>query len=228
MDADSFNDLALRVIAGEATDTERQALEAELSAHPERRDEFDQVKITHEVLRTTAPMTEAARATEPELPAYRLNELRTAVRQHFGPAAQRSGMGKASSAWLQAFRWIFAGGGLTALTLLLVFLNLSNRTVEVGIYRTDLMRNGDASLSAQDVPSAKLMTFDQDTPFDQWQSQPLAWYERAKIWVDNEHDLLHVVRRVDYGRISVETQPLAPTDEGQREQIKRVVESLQK
>jgi hypothetical protein len=224
MDVDSFNDLALRVIAGEAIATERQALDTELSAHPERRDEFEQMKVTHDILRTTTPMTEATRATEPGLPAYRVNELRTAVRQHFGPAATRQ---KSSGGLVSAIRWILAGGGATALTVLVVILNLSGRTVEVGVYRTDAMRDGNVSLTAQDIPSAKMISFDQDAPFDQWQSQPLAWYERAKIWVDNEHDLLHIVRRIDHGNVHIETQPLAPTDEGQREQIKQAVESLQ-
>jgi len=222
MDADSFNDLALRVIAGEATAADRKALETELSTHSERRDEFEQMKVVHDVLRSTAPMTEASRATGPELPAYRVGELRTAVRRHFGPAALR----QKRSGWTNALRWILAGGGATALTVLVVVLNLSGRTIEVGMYQSDAMRNGEANLAAQDIPSAKMITFDQDAPFDQWQNQPLAWYERAKIWVDNEHDLLHIVRRVDHGNVHVETQPLAPTDAGQREQIKQVVESL--
>jgi len=222
MDADSFNDLALRVIAGEATAADREALKTELSAHPERRDEFEQMKVVYDVLRTTAPMTEASRATGPELPVYRVGELRTAVRQHFGPAAVR----QKSSGWTNVLRWILAGGGATALTVFVVVLNLSGRTIEVGMYQSDAMRNGEATLAAQDIPSAKMITFDQDAPFDQWQNQPLAWYERAKIWVDNEHDLFHIVRRVDHGNIHVETQPLAPTDEGQREQIKQAVESL--
>jgi len=223
MDADSFNDLALRVIAGEATETERHALEAELSAHPERRDEFEQMKITHDVLRTTAPMAEASRAIEPELPAYRLNELRTAVRQQFGNATRTR---KSTGGLVSALRWILAGGGTTALVVLAIFLTMSNRTVEIGFYKTDTVRNGDAALTAQDVPSARLVTFDQDAPFDQWQNQPLAWTERAKIWVDNEHDLLHVIRRIDHGHISRETYPLAPTNDGQRAQIQQVVESL--
>jgi len=227
MDADSFNDLALRVIAGEATVADRATLEAELSAHPERRDDFEQMKITHDVLRTTAPMTEASRATVPELPAYRVGELRTAVRQHFGPASSRQ---KSSGGLINALRWIFAGGGLTALTVFLVILNLSGRTIEVGVYRSDStqMRSDVALLTAQDIPTAKMVAFDQDASFDQWQNQPLAWYERAKIWVDNEHDLLHIVRRESHGNVHIETQPLAPTDEGQREQIKHAVESLQK
>jgi hypothetical protein len=223
MDADSFNDLALRVIAGEANDAERQALETELLGHPGRRDEYEQIKVTHDILRATAPMTEAARATSPELPAYRVNELRTAVRQHFGPAAQRE---KKSGSLRTTLRWIFAGGGATALVVLLVVLNLSNRTVEVGVYRSYQMRSDETALSSQDVPTATVISFDQDAPFDQWQSAPLGWSERAKIWVDNEHDLLHIVHRVNHGQISRETYPLAPTNDGQREQIKQMVDSL--
>jgi hypothetical protein len=226
MDSEPFNDLALRVIAGEATTEERHTLETELAAHPELRDEFDQIKISYEVLRTASPMAEATRANEPELPAYRVNELRTAVRQHFGPAANR---GKSTwSGLLSAWRWIFAGGGLTALTVLLVVLNLSNHTIEVGLYQTDQMRGESGGLTAQDVPAARLMTFDQDAPFDQWKDAPLAWYERGKVWVDNERDLLHIVRRVNHGQISKETYPLATTNDAQREQIKQAVESLEK
>jgi len=226
MDAESFNDLALRVLAGETTDDERRALEAELASVPMRREEFEQLKLTHEVLRATAPMTEAASATTPELPAYRVNELRTAVRQHFGPAADRQKNRAPFGEWIPALRWLFAGSGIAALGFAVVVLCFANRTVEVGLYGTDLARGGDKALSAEDVPSARLVTFDADAPFDQWQNQPLAWNEHAKIWIDNEHDLLHIVRRIRHGKILMETQSLAPTNEGQREQIKQVVEAL--
>jgi hypothetical protein len=232
MDAESFTALALRVLAGEATDDERRALEAELSQErasaPGRREEFEQLKITHEILRATAPMTEAARATTPDLPAYRVNELRTAVRQHFGPAGNRQKTAATSGGLIPVLRWIFAGSGVAALGVAAVVFCFANRSVEIGLYGTDLVRGGDKALSAQDVPSAQLVTFDQDAPFDQWQNRPLAWNEHAKIWVDNEHDLLHIVRRVRHGQIVMETQPLAPTNEGQREQIKQMVDSLEK
>jgi hypothetical protein len=105
----------------------------------------------------------------------------------------------------------------------------ANRTVEVGFYGSDLSRTrGYESLTPQDFSSAKLLTFDQDAPFDQWQNQPLAWNEHAKIWVDNEHDLLHIVHRVRTGQVVTETQPLAPTNEGQIEQIKQIVAGLEK
>lgn len=225
MDNETFHELALRVIAGEATDHDRQTLEVELSAHPELRADFDQLKVTHDVLRTTVPIIDSLQAQGPELPAYRVNELRTAVRRHFGPAAAR----KASSfGFANALRWIVSGGGVAALAVFIVLLNFSNHTIEIGVYSSDQMRSSDSTQVPRDLPSTRIMAFDQDASFDQWQNQPLAWYERAKVWVDNEHDLLHVVRRVNHGQISRETYPLAPTTDAQREQVRQMVEQLEK
>jgi len=229
MDTDSFNALALRVLSGTADDDDRRALEAFVSGPNSsfaRREEFEQLKRTFDLLRAAAPLTEAAAATTPELPAHRVNELRTAVRQHFGPAANRTPATTGSRAWPFVLRWFFSGSGVAALGFAVAVMCFANRTIEVGLYATDSVRGGDQSLSAADIPSARLLAFDSDAPFDQWQSAPLAWNERAKIWVDNEHDLLHIVRRVRHGQIVTETRPLAPTDAAQREQIKQVVESL--
>jgi anti-sigma factor RsiW len=223
MDPESFNELALRVIAGEATPEERAALERELAGNASRSDEFAQLRMTYDVLGTAAPMTEAASATGPELPAHRVGELRTAVRQHFGPVAAR----KKSEPVLDAFRWLFAGGGLVGLAAIVVLLCFANRTVEVGLYSSDLERvRGEQGLFAQGASTAKLVTFEQDAPFDAWQKQSLAWYEHAKIWVDNEHDVLHIVRRIDLGHVVQETQPLAASNEAQRAQIQQAVQDL--
>jgi hypothetical protein len=224
MDAETFNALALRVIARESSESDRRELETEIASTPARRDEFEQLRITHDILRTTAPVMEAEQAASPELPAHRVGELRTAVRQHFGPATKSRDVG--STAWAHILRWVFGGGGLAAACFAVVMFSYANRTIEVGLYGNDLVR-GEQGLSAQDVSSAKLITFDQDAPFDAWQNQPLAWYERAKVWVDNEHDLIHIIRRVRSGQIVMETRPLAATDEAQREQLKQVVASLQ-
>jgi len=226
MDSDSFKALALRVLSEKADDDDRNALEALVSGPDSsiaRREEFEELKLTYEILRTTAPMTEAVGAAEPELPAHRVGELRTAVRRHFGPVASSRSAG--STVWAHLLRWVFGGGALAGLGFAIAMLCFANRTVEVGLYGTGLAR-GEQGLSAQDVPAAKLLTFDQDAPFEGWQNAPLAWNERAKIWVDNEHDLLYIVERVRHGHVAMVTRPLAPTDEGQKEQIKLVVQSL--
>ena len=216
----------MRVISREATANERRALDAELTSNPARSEEFEQLQLTHDLLRATAPLTEAASATTPELPAHRVGELRTAVRQHFGPAANRKDAG--STIWAHFLRWIFGGGALAALTFAVVVFSFANRTIEVGLYGSDLSQaRGYESLTLQDFTSATLISFGDDASFDAWQGAPLAWNEHAKIWVDNERDLLHIVRRVSHGRIVMETQPLAPTNDGQREQIKQVVAGLE-
>lgn len=227
MDADSFTDLALRELAGETTADERLALKKAMSSNPARQVEYEQLQLTYDLLRTTAPMAEATRATDPELPAYRVNELRTAVRQHFGPAASRGQARSGLSTLRVVIRWLTAGGSIVALAMMVLFFQLANQTIEVGVYQTDVVRGGDnTALATSDVPKAKIRSFTQDAPFDQWQNRPLAWNERAKIWVDNEHDVLHIVHRDAQGHIVPETQPLAPTNEGQREQIRQAVESL--
>jgi hypothetical protein len=220
MDAESFTILALRVISREATGDDQRALETELAAHPERRDEFHQLQITHDVLRTAAPMLEAQNAQEPALPAYRVNELRTAVRQHFGPAATRTGAKEKTG--FPILRWLFAGGGVTVLAVVAILLIFANTTIEVGQYRTDLERGG--SLSPAYMAKAHVIPFDQDTSFDHWQKQPLAWYQHAKIWTDNEKDLLHIVSRDKNGRVTETTQPLAPNLGDQYDQISKAVE----
>jgi hypothetical protein len=227
MDAESFTDLAMRVISREATDDERRTLDAEIADVPVRREELEQLKITHEILRTTAPMAQATQVITPGLPTYRVNELRTAVRQHFGPAAAREKATMTSGVIVPTLRWLFAGSGIGALAFAVVIFCFANRTVEVGLYGTDLTSaRGERPLSAAEIPSARLVTFDQDAPFDEWQKRPLAWNEHAKIWVDNEHDLLYIVTRMQHGQIHIQTQPLAQTTDGMRDQVREAVESV--
>jgi hypothetical protein len=230
MDAESFTTLALRVIAGEATAEERRALEAELSRDEissQRRDEFVRLRDAYEISRIAAPMAAATSVTEPQLPAHRVNELRTAVRQHFGPAANRDKEAAPLITWGYALRWLSAGTGFAIVGVAVLLFCFANRTIEVGLYGSDLARDGEKALSQQDLPAAKLVTFDQDATFDAWENRPLGWSEHARIWVDNEHDLLHIIRRIKHGQVITETQPLAPTLEGQRDQIKDLVEVLQ-
>jgi hypothetical protein len=229
MDVETFNELALRAIAHEATVEDQAALAAEISANAERQKEFADFERLVHALRTTAPLTEAARAAAPDLPAYRLNELRTAVRQHFGPAVGRP---RPANALLNGLRWLFAGGGLAGLATLIVLLCFSNRTIEVGSYADDLVRGGEHPLTQADLPAVQLITFDHDADFDAWQNRSLAWYEHAKIWVDNEHDQLHIVKRLGHGQVVMQTVPLATSDDAQaaqdaqRAQIRQAVDSL--
>jgi hypothetical protein len=227
MNADSFPDLALRVLAREATEEERRALETAITSDGGRRKEFEQLKAAHDLLLAVAPMTAAIAAREPELPAHRLNELRTAVRQHFGPASTRKPAQSKYSLPTSALRWLLGGSVTTALAIVVILMGYSDRSIEVGLYRTDMLRGGEMPLSPADVPAARVVTFDQDAPFDQWKKD-LAWNQHAKIWVDNENDLLHIVRRTPDGHLIEQTEPLVRTNQEQGDQISRAIQSLRK
>ena len=224
MDTEAFAQLALRVLAREATEEERCTLTAVIAGNPARKEQFHQIKVTHDVLRLAAPMTTAMQAQDVELPAHRLYELRTAVRQHFGPAANRAQSIASPGPLRLILRWLLVGGTSTVFGV--ISLCFADRSVEIGLYQTDRVRGDNSALAPGDVPMARVVTFDQDAPFDQWQARPLAWYEHAKIWIDNEHDLLHIVRRAGHGQVVVETEPLAATNEAQRTQIQQVIASL--
>lgn len=229
MDAESFTKLALRVLAGEATEGERRTLDALVSEDPSWQAEFEQIRVTVDVLRTTAPMAEAAGATEPELPAYRLNELRTAVRQQFGPVAERAKVSVSPGFWIPVWRRIFAGGGAMAVAAVVIFLTCANRTIEVGYYRADQVRGANVSLIPAGLSQGQVLLrpFDEDASFDQWQHS-LSWTQHAKVWVDNETNLLHILTRDAQGKVAERTEPLARTDQQQSGQIKQAIETLEK
>lgn len=227
MDAETFTALALRVIVRDASEQDRLALDAELAAVPARREEFEQLRVTYGVLNIALPVVQAGRTYTPELPAHRVGELRTAVRQHFGPAANREKATAGSPTFRFVLRWIFGGMGVAALGFAIAIACFANRTIEIGSYTVDDVR-GEKSLGASDVPAAQFVRFDSDAPFDHWQDEPLGWTERAKIWVDNEHDLVHIKHRLRFGWVVTESEPLAPSNEAQREQIKRIVDEMQR
>ena len=220
MDADTFTDLALQVLAGEADAATRQTLEHALEADPQLGARFNEMKLTHDAFLVAAPLAQAETSTQPELPAYRVNELRTAVRQHFGPARNR-----APQTLFSRLRWLWASGALAGFAVVLALMFLSDRTVEVGLYRTNLMRGNEGDVTPQ-TTTAKVVLFDQDAPFDQWQ-KTLAWNQHAKIWIDNEHDLLHVLYRDHNGKLAEVTEPLAPTTENERVQIEQAIQTVQ-
>jgi hypothetical protein len=230
MDADTFTDLALRVMTREATEDDRRALEAELESTPARRDEFEQLRITHDLLRTAAPAAEVAvsNSTVPELPAHRVGELRTAVRQHFGPAAAREKSTAGSPLFRFLLRWLFGTTGAIGLGFAIFLAFFANRDVEFGAYADGQVRGSDQPITATDAPGAKFVSFNGDTSFEQWQAAPLAWNEHAKVWIDNEADQIHIVRRVRMGQILRETRPLAPTPDGQRDQLRQLMAELER
>ena len=240
-------DLALKVLAGEATSEEAQELRRELEKSPEAQSEYEDLKGVFQLLHTTAPLTDALQARDPVLPAHALESLHTARRRVFREQARRA---QAPSFSLSAYlaghlslilRIVFACGAMVVLFISMQVSNLSDGSVEVGMYREDSTRggeqpfvNGAGDLTGLPLPggtahtrAVKVQLFDLDQPFDQWKTR-LAWYQHGKIWIDNEKNLLHILSRNAQGESTERTEPLATTDAQQHEQILKAVDELRR
>ena len=83
MNDQSFFDLAMKVVAGQATDAERANLNALLAQEPKLRAEFERLETDTRVAKDALPLITACTASTGEFPAYARERLQTAVRQTF-------------------------------------------------------------------------------------------------------------------------------------------------
>ena len=70
MNDERFFDLAMKVIARQATDAERTELDARLARDPDLRAEFERLQADARTARDALPLVDATQATAGELPAY--------------------------------------------------------------------------------------------------------------------------------------------------------------
>ncbi len=128
MNDERFFDLAMKVIARQATDAERAELDALLAREPELRAEFARLQADARVTKDALPLVDATQATTSELPAYARGRLQTKVRQTLGrPAVEKEP--DRSLAW--GWRWVLGLATATAVVLLLLFPVLRTTTVPI-------------------------------------------------------------------------------------------------
>jgi len=84
MNDDHFFDLAMKVIAGQATEAERAELDGLVARQPKLKTEFERQQADVRLAREVLPLVSATQATTPELPAYARGRLQTKVRQTLG------------------------------------------------------------------------------------------------------------------------------------------------
>jgi hypothetical protein len=115
MNDQSFFDLAMKVIARQATDAERADLGALLAQEPELRAEFERLEKDARVAKDVLPFITACTASTGEFPTYARERLQTAVRQTLGRPKF------AAKEPLRAWRWVL---GLAIATAVVLFLAL--------------------------------------------------------------------------------------------------------
>ena len=117
MNDERFFDLAMKIIARQATDADFAELDALLASQPERSAEFARLQADARVAKDALPLVDATQATAGELPAYARGRLQTKVRETLGrPAAEKAP--DRSLAW--GWRLVFGLAVATAVIVLFV------------------------------------------------------------------------------------------------------------
>jgi len=136
MNDQRFFDLAMKVVAHQATDTERAELDALLAREPELKTEFERLQADVRTAKDALPLVDAAEATAGELPAYARGRLQTKVRQTLGrPIAGKDA--DRSLAW--RWRWVFGLAAAAAVILLValpVFRTSDTPVIQVAMLDT--------------------------------------------------------------------------------------------
>ena len=117
MNDDQFLDLAIKAIAGRATEPERAELDGLVARHPELMAEFERLQADARLAREVLPLVSATEATAPEMPAYARGRLQTKVRETLGrpPVPEDDALGK-----LWKWRWML--GLAAAMAVVALFL----------------------------------------------------------------------------------------------------------
>jgi len=188
MNDERFFDLAMKVIARQATDAERAELDALLAREPELRTRFEQLQAEVRVTKDVLPVVEATQATAGEFPAYARGRLQTKVRATLGrPAAEKEP--DRSLAW--GWRWVLGLAAATAVVVLValpMFRGPNGPMIQVAMLDTaGAVRGSDTNETAllnETWSTATLDSFTNTEALHEWETkgQPNAVkiiYDRA-------------------------------------------------
>ena len=117
MNDQRFHDLAMKVLARQATEAERAELDALLTGNPQLKAEFDRLRVDVRIGTELLPVVDATEGIAPEFPAYARERLQTKVRQTLGATSASAKEAESARGW--AWRlWL----GLATVTAVIVTL----------------------------------------------------------------------------------------------------------
>ena len=110
-------DLAISVIARQATDAQRAELDALLTSRPELKAEYERLQAEVMIAKETLPLVNATEATAGELPAYARGRLQSKVRQTLGRPTKDKEPDR-SLAW--GWKWLLGLAPAAAIVVVLL------------------------------------------------------------------------------------------------------------
>lgn len=203
MNDERFFDLAMKVIARQATDAERTELDARLAREPELRAEFARLQADMRVAKEALPLVEAAQATAGELPEYARGRLQTKVRQVLGrPEAVDDSKREREHSTMWNWRWALGLAGATAVVLFVAlptFRAPSGPVIELAMLdvagETRGGETNEVALLQQTWANAKLDSFTKPELLRAWETNWPAKTDAVKIIYDRNAAEVRVLGR---------------------------------
>ena len=199
MNDERFFDLAMKIIARQATDAERTELEALLARHPDLRAEFERLQADVRVAKEALPLVDATQATAGELPAYARGRLQTKVRQTLGrPAVEEKPDRPLAWGW----RWVL-GLAATAVVVLFVALPMFRPpgapVIELAMLdvagETRGWKTNEVALLQRTWAKARMNSFTKPELLQAWETNWLAKADAVKVIYDRNAAEVRVIGR---------------------------------
>ena len=183
MNDQHFFDLAMKVIANQATYAERAELDSAVGTDPQLKAEMERLRVESRVVKEMLPLVEATEAETGELPDYARARLQTKVKQVFGSAGEQ--LDEDKTALLQGWRlWIFglaSAAALVAVLLVPMLIRSSGPIVQVAMLDLVGATRGTNTVEVETLrqmwKESQIESFSSTTGLDAWEKQ---WPEQGR------------------------------------------------
>ena len=175
MNDERFFDLAMKVIAQQATDAERTELNSSMVEDPNRKAEFEGLQTATKLAKDVVPLLEATESTAGEFPMYARGRLQTKVRETLGahPTTRQGTEKKAPRRW----QWVLGIAATTVVVLILfipIFTPADKMIVQVAMLDSagsTRGENGDELTILQKLERAgTVQSFSQSNELAAWEN----------------------------------------------------------
>ncbi len=226
-----FESLALKVLEGTANAGETALLQRVIAEDPRKMEQWLELKEALRIARAIMPSLQALEGGKAKLPAYRLPELRAAVRRVF--PEKIVGERTPFLSWRTLFRPVPAcmlSGACVVFFGMLLWQSIWVRSgpVEFGSYAGYAVRGEQETLPSGLQRQVTVKAFEKENEFSDWQKNGWNSHPKARIWFDDEKDVVHVLRPGGPLSRSVEVVYPLPEDPRQREELlRKIISGLQ-
>ena len=236
MDDQQFDELTAKVLAGTASPQEQSTLEAICQQDESRRKEYASFQATMKAVAAGGAAAQALDeipAEAPELPRYRMEELRTAVRQEFGATKIKDksrSVELSFSAYLK--RWLLPAMALFVSAGLTIYILLPTQApptiVQVGLFGEILARGGGLHSSSLQSDQTEVMSFQREMDYDKWIEQGLAEQVMAKIWINEEDSMLEILWKTPQTGVieKIKEGPLPSSQKAKHKRLEALIHTL--